>query len=301
MASDKKRIVIAYVPVLHQGYKRFFEKNQDADIWYIFGTDIIKEFDYLRKEIRAIAPEEIEKALKSWFPKNNLEVLDEDKLSKLSVETKLSIIAPNEDVAKELIEKNLPDAEVTYEPVFLRWNRDNVQKKYPVHEEKTISAGNVEKEIFGTALKLAKNSPDWWLQVGAVIARDGEVLLYGKNRYKQSPHIVWSEGDPRNVFFRGVEIDLTTSLHAERGLIAEAAKQGISLDGTSMYVTDFPCPTCAHMIAKSGIKKLYHLSGYGMLDGVRVLKGDGVEIIKVTGIDMPEKGKEFLKYPEKRK
>jgi len=297
MKNKKEKIVMAYVPVLHEGYKRFFDEHKDKDVWYVFGTDVIKKFDYLRKEIRALEPKQIKKALESWFPKQKIYILDESELKDL-IKKEVSIFAPNEDVVKEFLDDNFPKSVVEYNPLFLRWNRENVEKKYPVHEEGVIAAGDMENEMFGIAITEAKNVSDWWLQVGAVITKDGEVVLSGRNRYLQSVHAVWSDGDPRNVFFRGVEIDLTTSLHAERGLIAEAARQGISLEGASMYVTDFPCPTCAHMIAKSGIKKIYHLSGYGMLDGVEVLKGDGVKIIRVTGIERP-KGKDFLKYPEK--
>lgn len=297
--KSKKKIVIAYVPVLHEGYRRFFDAHKKADIWYIFGTDIIKKFDYLRKEIRALKPELIQKALLQWFPKKDIRILTKKDL-KIFGSTSFDIIAPREDVVIELIRKYWPNAHITYSSIFLRWNRENIEKQYPTHKEKTITAKRMEKEIFSLALSEADKTSDWWMQVGAVIVKDGKVLLVGKNRYKQSPHAVWSDGDPRNVAFRGVDVDITTSLHAERGVIAEAAKQGISLDGASLYVTDFPCPTCAHMVAKSGIKKLYHISGYGMLDGLDVLKKEGVEIFRVKGIVVPKNGKEFLKYPEKK-
>ena len=48
-----------------------------------------------------------------------------------------------------------------------------------------------------------------------------------------------------------------------------------------MYVTTFPCPTCAKLIAYSGIKKLYAGGGYAVLDGELVLKAKGVKIIFV--------------------
>jgi dCMP deaminase len=48
-----------------------------------------------------------------------------------------------------------------------------------------------------------------------------------------------------------------------------------------MYVTTFPCPPCAKMIAFSGVKKLYYAGGYGVLDGEAIMKSKGVEIIFV--------------------
>jgi len=44
--------------------------------------------------------------------------------------------------------------------------------------------------------------------------------------------------------------------HAERNAVYNAARQGVSLDGGSMYVTMFPCADCARAIIQSGIIKL---------------------------------------------
>ena len=44
--------------------------------------------------------------------------------------------------------------------------------------------------------------------------------------------------------------------HAERNAIYHAAKLGISLKGSAMYVTLFPCADCARAIIQSGITKL---------------------------------------------
>lgn len=46
------------------------------------------------------------------------------------------------------------------------------------------------------------------------------------------------------------------SEHAERNAIYSGAKNGIRLDGTTMYVMWFPCADCGRAIIQSGIKKL---------------------------------------------
>ena len=45
--------------------------------------------------------------------------------------------------------------------------------------------------------------------------------------------------------------------HAERNAILKAAKEGLKIDGCSMYVTYFPCSDCARAIIQSGIPKVY--------------------------------------------
>ncbi len=44
--------------------------------------------------------------------------------------------------------------------------------------------------------------------------------------------------------------------HAERNAIYNAAKQGLSLNGATMYATYFPCADCARAIIQSGIIKV---------------------------------------------
>lgn len=94
----------------------------------------------------------------------------------------------------------------------------------------------------------------------------------------------WMEGDPRNIFNRGVAIEMSVFLHAEAGLIAQAARLGQSLQGSTLYVTTFPCPACAKLIAHSGIKRLYFTSGYAVLDGRRIMEEYGVQLVRITGI-----------------
>ena len=48
-----------------------------------------------------------------------------------------------------------------------------------------------------------------------------------------------------------------------------------------MYVTVFPCPPCAKIVAFSGIRKLYYAGGYSVLGQENILKSRGVEIIYV--------------------
>lgn len=48
------------------------------------------------------------------------------------------------------------------------------------------------------------------------------------------------------------------SIHSEIDAICEAAKSGIRLLGSTIYVTRYPCENCARAIATSGIKKVVY-------------------------------------------
>jgi dCMP deaminase len=127
----------------------------------------------------------------------------------------------------------------------------------------------------------AEKSSDWWRRVGSVIIKNEKIIIAAHNEHLPSQHSPYVNGDPRNNFHKGVHLELGTSIHSEAGAISQAAKDGLSLDGAEIYVSTFPCPPCAKLIACSGIRKVYYRVGYGVLDGESILKQYGVEIIKV--------------------
>ncbi len=50
--------------------------------------------------------------------------------------------------------------------------------------------------------------------------------------------------------------------HAEQNAICEAARMGISLDGSTLYCKMTPCYTCAKMIINAGIKRVVCAQDY---------------------------------------
>ena len=62
-------------------------------------------------------------------------------------------------------------------------------------------------------------------------------------------------------------------------MIAQAARAGRPLNGADLYVTTFPCPACARLIAESGFRRCYFTGQYSVLDGDTVLRAAGVELL----------------------
>ncbi len=274
------KIIIAYVPVLHEGYRRFFEKYNDAETLYIFGQEIIDEFDYLRKEIRALSPELIKKAVESWNIFPNIEILDKNALNKIQ-ESKSTLIMPDEDVTKNLAQSYLPKKKIVWDTIFLRWDKHKVMEEKPVEADQKISREKFDREVISKLKIEAEKSSDWWRRIGSVVVKEGEIILLAHNEHLPSPHSPYAFGDPRNTLHKGVGIEYSSSIHSEARIVAEAARKGISLSGLSLYASTFPCPPCAKQIAFSGIKKLYYSGGYSILDQESILKSQGVEIIFV--------------------
>jgi dCMP deaminase len=277
MSAPAKKIIAAYVPVIHSGYLRFLSANADASELYVFDETVLGLVDYIRKDLRALKPAEAVQALAG--------VVDIEKITELSLEhlgqidkAGLTIVMPDEDVSRE-VGKKLKKAKVVFAPVFLRWDRQNVDQP---DEQAEVSRSKSDERLMREAINASKKSSDIWRRVGAVLVDgDGHKMDTAHNVGEPTEHSPWAEGDPRNVFNRGVGIEMSLFTHAEARLIANAANKGISTKGASMYVTVFPCPACAKLIAHSGIAKLLYKDGYAVLDGKRILNDYGVILRKV--------------------
>ncbi len=86
--------------------------------------------------------------------------------------------------------------------------------------------------------------------VGAVIVRDRTVLATGYNgSIRGLPHC----DEAGHLMENG---HCVRTVHAEANAIAQAAKNGVSIDGASIYITASPCWVCFRLIANSGIGKI---------------------------------------------
>ena len=60
----------------------------------------------------------------------------------------------------------------------------------------------------------------------------------------------------------GKDPQLVCSIHAEINAIAKAARKGIKIDGSVMFITSFPCLICMRAIIASGIKKIIYMNDF---------------------------------------
>ena len=86
--------------------------------------------------------------------------------------------------------------------------------------------------------------------VGAVIVRDKTILSTGYNgsirkleHCDETGHMM--END-----------HCVATIHAEANAIIQAAKNGVAIDGATIYTTSSPCWICFKLIANSGIKRI---------------------------------------------
>jgi dCMP deaminase len=106
------------------------------------------------------------------------------------------------------------------------------------------------------AALLASRSTCNRLSVGAVLVRDKRIIAGGYNGSVSGDTHCVDEG----CYLR--DGHCVRTIHAEMNAILQCAKFGISTDGASLYVTDFPCLQCTKSLLQAGIKEINYIRNY---------------------------------------
>jgi dCMP deaminase len=267
---------VAYIPVLHEGYRRFLAAHASGRPLYLIGPELHVDYRPLAKDIRALRAEEVAPAVAAWGIASEVEVLDVAGAVALNARAP-ELTLPAEDISFQVVERHFGRCAVFYDSAFLRWDKPRVVTLAPPRPDRVIDA----HDLPALAEAQAEHSIDFWRRVGAAIRfADGSVAAT-RNEHLPHPQSPYAVGDPRSNFSQGVHLELSTAMHAEARLIAQAARDGRSTVGAELYVTDFPCPPCAKLIAASGVARLHYRTGYAVLDGQDILGAAGVEIVLV--------------------
>ncbi|MGO0154799.1 deoxycytidylate deaminase [Leuconostoc mesenteroides] len=114
------------------------------------------------------------------------------------------------------------------------------------------------------------------LHVGAIIVRDHRIIASGYNgSVSGTPHCT-EVGDLM------VDGHCIRAVHAEQNALMQAAKMGITIDGSEVYVTDVPCVQCTKLLLQAGINKIYFMRDYrNNVFAEELLAQKGIELKQV--------------------
>jgi len=157
----------------------------------------------------------------------------------------------------------------------------------------------IDLQLMNRAAKIAGNTK-CWIGIGCVIAKDGKVLseawnetLEGEEYCREFRKGVTSPGKvtPYQAnqgcirhelkLSGGKDPQLVCSIHAEINVIAKAARKGIKIDGSVMFITSFPCLICMRAIIASGIKKIIYMNDFYKPHHLEMLKKNEVEVEQI--------------------
>ena len=100
--------------------------------------------------------------------------------------------------------------------------------------------------------------------VGAIIVKDRRILATGYNGVPTGLAHCAETGCLRQQLSvpSGQRHEICRGLHAEQNAIIQAARYGIDIEGSSIYITTEPCSVCAKMLINAGIKEIVFATAY---------------------------------------
>jgi len=117
--------------------------------------------------------------------------------------------------------------------------------------------------------------------VGAVIVRDRTILSTGYNgSIRGLPHC----SDVGHMMEAG---HCVATIHAEANAIIQAAKNGVLIDGGTIYVTASPCWNCFKMCANGGIRRICYGEFYRDERSFDVARTLDIEMVHIPLADLP--------------
>ena len=107
-----------------------------------------------------------------------------------------------------------------------------------------------DEYFMATAFLIATRSACQRLNVGCVIVSKGthknRIIAAGYNGFLPgAPHISRVDNDHEQ-----------STVHAEQNAISDAARRGVSLSGSTAYITHFPCIVCAKLLVAAGVNEI---------------------------------------------
>ncbi|CAI6148145.1 MAG: tRNA-specific adenosine deaminase [uncultured Sulfurimonas sp.] len=140
-----------------------------------------------------------------------------------------------------------------------------------------------DANFINIATEIASASKCVSKQVGAVIVKNGRILSTG---YNGTPAGFTNCCDHWNKEYTAEhhEWSKTYEIHAEMNAIIWAAREGICIDGATIYVTLEPCSECSKNVIASGIKRIVYAKEYEHTHSAvisKFIKDNGVIIEKL--------------------
>jgi dCMP deaminase len=120
-------------------------------------------------------------------------------------------------------------------------------------------------------------------EVGAVIVKDNQIISTG---YNGSPKRIRHCADTgcirlKNNIPSGERHELCRGVHAEQNAIIQAAINGTSLKGATVYCTNQPCVICSKLLINSEVSNIFIRDTYDDELAQEMLQEAGIEMYQL--------------------
>ena len=122
----------------------------------------------------------------------------------------------------------------------------------------------MDRVYMDMAYEQAEKSVCLRAKVGAVLVLDGKVVAQGYNNVVGGVRPCKEIGCLRDSLEieSGKRREVCRNICAEQLAISEAARNGVEIDGSTAYITTFPCHICAKLLVSSGITEIVYDKDY---------------------------------------
>ena len=119
--------------------------------------------------------------------------------------------------------------------------------------------------------------------VGAVLVKEKKILATGYNGVPSGISHCADVGCLRDEeqIPSGQRHELCRGLHAEQNAILQAAYHGVSIQGSVLFCTNFPCVICSKMLINAGIRQIFYLEGYPDSLSETMLNEAGMDLSRI--------------------
>ena len=134
---------------------------------------------------------------------------------------------------------------------------------HPIYSRLEKGRESWDEYFMGIAKQVASRSTCDRRNVGAVLVKNKTIISTGYNgSVRGTPHcdseaghiLIYDEGQKRNRCIRPV--------HAEANAVCQAAKNGASTEGSTLYMSASPCYGCFNLVANAGIQRIIYSEEY---------------------------------------
>lgn len=132
------------------------------------------------------------------------------------------------------------------------------------------------KSYMQCALAFSQQSYAVRKKVGAVAVTPQDVMIYSWNGTA-----IGDDNNCENVLENGELVTKDEVLHAESNIVAKAAREGVTLKGSTVFVTLSPCVACSKMLFQAGVERVVYLEEYRDTSGIEYLRNHKVIVEKM--------------------
>ena len=145
---------------------------------------------------------------------------------------------------------------------------------------KRFSRPDIDEYFLKIASVVAERSTCCRHHVGAVAVRDKHILATGYNGAPSGSRDCLELGCLRDELGipSGERHEICRGIHAEQNVIIQASLHGVSLEGSTIYVTHTPCVLCAKMLVNARIKRYVSFGSYDDDSFIDLFGEAGIEV-----------------------